>query len=373
MRQKRRGLWEDAASMIMACARLDQSAGFSKTHTMSDTLTNPPAGGSWAASPESFAALARGCALAPINELGVIAVRGEDAGKFLQSQLTNDVLALGERLTLNGYCSAKGRLIASFHQWREAGPLGETLCLQLPREILPAVMKRLSMFVLRAQVKLSDESASRHAWGLVGADAAAQLLAAGITPPAAVWDTARAGELCVARLPAAPAAPDRFLLTGPALPAPLAARPLSDSGVWWWSEIAAAVPTVWAATQEKFVPQMINFEVLGGVNFKKGCYPGQEIVARSQYLGKLRRRMALAHAAGPVAAGADVYLGADAVGVVVMAAAAPASASSSPGGFDLLFESPVDAQAAGGLRAGAADGPDLHIRPLPYELFDPTA
>lgn len=334
---------------------------------MSEAIANPSAGGAWAATPADFAALAAGCALAPINELGLIAVRGEDAGKFLQGQLTNDVLALGERLSLNGYCTAKGRLIASFQQWREAGPEGETIYLQLPREILPAVVKRLSMFVLRAKVKISDESATRHAWGLVGSGAAAALAAAGITPPAAVWDTSRTGETLIARLPAAPQAADRFLIVAPALPAGLAALPVASSGLWWWSEVAAAVPTVWAATQEKFVPQMINFEVLGGVNFKKGCYPGQEIVARSQYLGKLRRRMAAAHAAGPVAAGADVFAGPDPVGVVVMAAAAPG------GGWDVLFESPVDTQAAGGLRAGAADGPELTIRPLPYELFDPTA
>ncbi len=319
--------------------------------------------GAWTAPADQLAALATAPALVRLEELGVIAVSGEDAPKFLQGQLTNDVLELAERFTLNGYCTAKGRLIASFHQWRDA----DSIYLQLPRETLPAVMKRLSMFVLRSKVKLADVSDSIACHGLLGQGAAAALAAAGIAAPQAAWDSVQAGATRIARLPAAPGAAERFLLLGP-LPAGLAALPPADAGVWWWSEVDAAVPTVFAATQEKFVPQMINFEVLGGVNFKKGCYPGQEVVARSQYLGKLRRRMAVAHvAAESVAAAADVYAGADPVGTVVMAAAAP------QGGFDLLFESPVEQQLDARLHLGAADGPLLNLRPLPYEIFDPTA
>jgi folate-binding Fe-S cluster repair protein YgfZ len=114
---------------------------------------------------------------------------------------------------------------------------------------------------------------------------------------------------------------------------------------------------------------MVNLEVLGGVNFKKGCYPGQEVVARSQYLGKLRRRMAVAHVDGETRAGADIFAQgtAEAVGTVVMAASAP------QGGMDLLFEAPVDRAADGVLLANAHDGPRLSLRPLPYPLFDPTA
>jgi folate-binding Fe-S cluster repair protein YgfZ len=116
---------------------------------------------------------------------------------------------------------------------------------------------------------------------------------------------------------------------------------------------------------------MINFEVLGGVNFKKGCYPGQEIVARSQYLGKLKRRMQVAHAdlGDPPAAGSDVFQSAQGqpIGTVVMAARAPG------GGVDLLFEAPVDRAASGTLHIGAVGGAALRVLPLPYELFDPTA
>jgi folate-binding protein YgfZ len=154
--------------------------------------------------------------------------------------------------------------------------------------------------------------------------------------------------------------------TGAQLPLPPnVERVTSDR--WWLSEIEAAVPTVFAATQEKFVPQMINFEVLGGVDFKKGCYPGQEIVARSQYLGKLKRRMNVAHAdAANVQAAADVFAAGSEqpVGTVVMAA--PTSA-----GSELLFEAPLD-RTEGSLHLRGADGPLLTVRPLPYVLFDPT-
>jgi folate-binding protein YgfZ len=163
----------------------------------------------------------------------------------------------------------------------------------------------------------------------------------------------------------------RFLLTLPSnaqLPLSRASRH-DASSLWWLSEIEAAVPTVFAATQEKFVPQMINFEVLGGVDFKKGCYPGQEIVARSQYLGKLKRRMNVAHVdVIDVPTAADVFHsdGSQPIGTVVMAAA------TRQGGSELLFEAPIDRLESGSLHLQSADGPRLTVRPLPYTLFDPT-
>ncbi|MCU0951147.1 MAG: folate-binding protein, partial [Burkholderiaceae bacterium] len=167
---------------------------------------------------------------------------------------------------------------------------------------------------------------------------------------------------------------ERFVLRAPAdqadrLISALAAARRVSSGVYWWSQIDAARPTVVAATQEAFVPQMINLEVLGGVNFKKGCYPGQEIVARSQYLGKLRRRMSLGHIDGmPQAAapGGDVQVEGQTEpgGKIVLAAAAPG------GGMDLLIECPMDRIAEQTLLVG---GERLTLRPLPYELIDVTA
>jgi hypothetical protein len=337
---------------------------------MPDEVVTPVSLGAFAASTADLAAVLNAPAVARLLELGTIRVDGADATAFLQSQLTNDVAHLGnDALQLNGYCTPKGRLLATFHQWRD----GDAIVLQLPRQLVAPVAKRLSMFVLRAKVRLADTSDQCTTHALLGPQASAALRAAGIEPPAQTWASVENAGLRVSRLPAAPTVAERFLLTqaGSALPATLASLPMVSSDAWWWSEVAAAVPTVFPVTQEKFVPQMINFEVLGGVNFKKGCYPGQEIVARSQYLGKLKRRMQVAHAEidDPPAAGSDVFQSAQEqpIGTVVMAARAPG------GGVDLLFEAPVDRVASGTLHIGASGGAALRILPLPYELFDPTA
>jgi tRNA-modifying protein YgfZ len=308
--------------------------------------------------------------LVPLPELGVIAVSGADAITFLQAQLTSDVAHLAPgQMQLNGYCTAKGRLLATFHQWRH----GDDVMLRLPREILPAVMKRLAMFVLRAKVKLVDASEAWSTAGVLGPGVADLLQRNAVDVPAAPWTGTVDGPVRIDRVPDADAVINRFLITAPIaapLPGWCSGLPRAPAEAWWWSEIEAAVPTVFAATQEKFVPQMINFEVLGGVNFRKGCYPGQEIVARSQYLGKLKRRMQRAHVdlAG-VAAGADVHRSGEEqpVGTVVMAAPSPR------GGTELLFEVPIDRLQEGTMHVISSTGPALALRGLPYELFDPTA
>ncbi len=304
--------------------------------------------------------------LAPLPELGVVCVSGADAVSFLQSQLTNDVsrLAFG-KVQLSGYCTPKGRLLATFHQWRT----DEGVFMRMPREIIGSVVKRLSMFVLRAKAKVTDVSDAWATYALLG-ESTDVLHDAGLSAPDAPWASTTAGTVRVDRLLPTPDGVDRYLLTSPRE----SQLPLSDvargpSSLWWLSEIDAAVPTIFAATQEKFVPQMINLEVLGGVDFKKGCYPGQEIVARSQYLGKLRRRMNIADVdATDVQPAADVYHSdaAQPVGTVVMAA------ESSSLGTALLFEAPIDRLESGSLHLRSHDGPRLTVRPLPYVLFDPT-
>ncbi len=328
------------------------------------------AAGTWNTDAAALERALAGPVLAVLEEFGVIAASGADAARFLHAQLTNDVAGLAaDAVQLNGYCNAKGRLLAVFTTWRGA----DAIYLQLPREILPAVHKRLSMFVLRAKVTLADVSEQWVALGLIGRGATQLLQHAGGLQRT-VDASIALGETRIVRLRPSPRSNERFLLIVPARELPdwltrLQAAQRVASGVWWWSQIDAGIPDVFAATQEKFVPQMINLEVLGGVNFRKGCYPGQEVVARSQYLGKLRRRMGIAHVEDGAAAGADVYADGEAqpVGTVVMAATAPS------GGMDLLFECPVERVGAGVLRAGRADGPVLAVRPLPYELFDPTA
>ena len=321
----------------------------------------------WRAPAAELAAAQTQPVLAPLADLGVIAVSGADAAAFLQAQLTNDSEAARHQVTRNGYCTAKGRLLAVFDHWSE----GESHLLQLPREILAPVLKRLSMFVLRSKARLVDASADWLSHGLFGRGAAEVLARAGL-PVAETGATARAGALRIWRQPGSTHSAERFMLIAPRASAAelmvlLGSVTTVTPGVWWWSQIDAGVPTVLAATQEKFVPQMINLEVLGGVNFRKGCYPGQEVVARSQYLGKLRRRMHLGHVAGAAEAGADICVRGESqpIGTVVVAAAAPA------GGMDLLFECPVEA-ASNPLQL-AADGSAIVVRPLPYAIVDVTA
>lgn len=329
---------------------------------MSTVVEPIAAPGAFSAPPHELSAAADGVLLARLDELAHLRVHGADAVAFLQSQLTNDVAHLApDALQPTGYCTPKGRLLATFRQWRD----GEAIVLQLPRDLAAGVRKRLSMYVLRSQVRIDE--APLAAFGLVGPQAARVLAAAGAPVPAAPWSAVVHDGVRIARLPEGPRAAERFLLVADAAHdvAAWLGQPPAGSGAWWWSEIDAAVPTVFAATQEKFVPQMINYEVLGGVNFRKGCYPGQEVVARSQYLGKLRRRMRPAHAAGdaPPAAGGDVLAAGEPLGTIVLAAQAPG------GGIDLLVELPHDASGPLAL----ADGRSLAVRELPYALTDPTA
>jgi folate-binding protein YgfZ len=306
-----------------------------------------------------FEALRAGPVHAQLDEFGVIEARGPDVEAFLQAQLTNDVAQLArEGVQLNGYCTAKGRLLAVFTAWRDA----EAVYLQLPREILPSLLKRLSMFVLRAKVRLSDVSAQWTRTAVFGKGSAAALGAFGAAS-LEPWQAAASGALRLLRLSDAPSSGPRFLLIAPEAPALPTTR--VSSAAWWWTQADAAVPDVFLATQEAFVPQMINLEVLGGVSFRKGCFPGQEVVARSQYLGKLRRRMSVAQTTGQATIGADVLDASGApVGKIVLAAGAP------DGTTTLLFECPVERLAAS---LHTSDGADVRVGRLPYALHDVTA
>jgi hypothetical protein len=207
---------------------------------------------------------------ARLNRYGLLAVTGVDARDFLHAQLTNDIANLApERAVLAGWCTAKGRLLASFL----VIPSREGFLLQLARDLAPAVAKRLSMFVLRSKVKIADESAAWTQYGIWDTD----LNVAGVA-----WDgdtvTVRVGE-------------GRFFKMGRAL-SMTCGKP---EEAWTLREIRAGRPLVSAATQDQFVPQMLNFEALGAIDFQKGCYPGQEIVARAQYRGQVKRRMVHVH------------------------------------------------------------------------------
>ena len=292
---------------------------------------------------------------AELKRLGMLSCTGDDAREFLHAQLTNDFSALAaDRARYAGWCSAKGRLLANFL----VVPQAQGFLLQLSRDLAPAVAKRLSMFVLRAKVKVTDASNEWTQFGLWGTGAAERLAALGMPVPT--------GDLVVA--PDADAMVVRITQQHFVLLVKAAQRDRvpgnSDEGAWALEEIRAGRPLVVQATQDLFVPQMVNLERLGAVDFKKGCYPGQEIVARTQYRGVLKRRMVRARVAAAAAPGNDLYaddLPGQASGTVVNAAPAP------EGGSELLAVVQISSlENAAAIRFGAADGPQLELLPLPF-------
>jgi folate-binding protein YgfZ len=301
-----------------------------------------------------------------LDDWGVMRARGEDAGTFLQGQLTNDVLGVGAtQARLAGYCSAKGRLLATFVVWRDGH--GDYL-LACSADLLAATLKRLSMFVLRAKCKITDASAEVPLWGLAGE---AGLAALGAAAPAQVWGVAAtcgdggSGGGQAIRLPAALAggtAIPRVLLAATALPQP--APPPLDAAAWRWLEARSGTARIVAATVEQFVPQMVNLEVVGGVSFQKGCYPGQEVVARSQYRGTLKRRAFVVTSEAALQPGQEVFHDADPGQPAGMVVLAGSHAGVSAG----LVELKLSASEGGALHLGGADGPRLALDTLPYEL-----
>jgi len=228
---------------------------------------------------------------ARLSRYGLLSVTGEDAREFLHAQLTQDIRSLpADRAALAGWCSAKGRLLATFLVI--PGPQG--FLLQLARDLAAPVAKRLAMFVLRSKVKVADESERWAQDGLWDMEStAADVAWSGAT------GTVRVGER-------------RYLQLGP-LEA-MQAAPTAGEEEWTLQEIRAGRPLITAATQDQFVPQMVNLEKLGAVDFQKGCYPGQEIVARAQYRGQVKRRMVQLR----VPAGSDLRPGQEFEGGVVV-------------------------------------------------------
>ena len=226
---------------------------------------------------------------ARLTRYGVLSVSGAEARDFLHAQLTNDVLHLAPgRVALAGWCSAKGRLLATFL----VIPAADGYLLQLARDLAPTVAKRLSMFILRSKVKVEDVS---DAWTQDG-----------------VWDVEREGPEVVWQDGgvSVQVGNRRYLELCP----DAKEKPTAAESAWTLQEIKAGRPFISAATQDQFVPQMVNLEKLGGVDFQKGRYPGQEIVARAQYRGQVKRRMVQLQAP----AGAELRPGQDYNGGVVV-------------------------------------------------------
>jgi len=293
-----------------------------------------------------------------LPDWGVIRAREADAAKFLQGQLTNDVLGLGPgNSRLAGFCSAKGRLQASFVVWR---PADDEFLLACRADLLAATLKRLSMFVLRAKCKLSDASGEIALWGLAGAAAASALGAA------AVWGRLDRDGTTLIRLPDA-AGHARCLAAVPGGgDAALPSAPEIALDAWRWLDVCSGIVAIEAATVDRFVPQMVNYERVGGVDFAKGCYPGQEVVARSEFRGTTKRRTLRFDSDAIPAAGQDVFV----TGMPDEPAGTVANAAPHPSGIggSALIEVRLAALDVGDLRLGRADGPLLRRGELPYTL-----
>ena len=299
-----------------------------------------------------------------LTHMGVIRVAGEDAAKFLQGQLTQDFALLGlSEARLAAFCNAKGRMQASFVVFKRSE---DEILMVCSRDILAATLKRLSMFVLRAKARLSDASADFAIYGLTGY--AIESIATNAHP---AWAKVDFDASSLVYLPAGAGVPRAFWC-GPSDAAPPDGAPL-PLAVWHWLSVQSGIAMITQPIFEAFVPQMLNYESVGGVNFKKGCYPGQEIVARSQFRGTLKRRAYLVHAASEgaaLAAGQEVFHARDPeqpCGLVAAAAPCPA------GGFDAIVSMQTAAAADasdGNLRAASAEGPVLTLLPLPYALLE---
>jgi hypothetical protein len=317
--------------------------------------------------PEEELAAARDAAVVcDLTPLAAMRVAGADAAAFLQGQFTSDVAALVTgSAQYSAWCSPKGRMLANFLLLRTEATTFELL---LPASMIDPIRKRLTMFVLRSKLTIEDTSAESVRIGVGGPTAVTALGAASIDAPARFQCRTLDGGLIVA-VPGG-----RYIASmRPAFAEPLWDR-LSSAAraagfpVWQWLAIRAGIPIITAATTDSLVPQMANWDALDGVSFRKGCYTGQEIVARTQYLGRLKERTVLAHVeAVPPRPGEKLYsaaFGDQSCGTVLNAAAAPG------GGSDLVAALQIAATQRGDVRIGSPDGPAIILLPLPYPLPD---
>ena len=299
--------------------------------------------------------------MAPLPHLAVIQAQGEDAANFLHNQLTNDVLLLPVgQSRLAAFCSAKGRMQASFIVIKTSP---DTVLLVMNLDLLPQTLKRLSMFVLRAKVKMSDVTAQWQLFGLLG-DSAKEVMGEASPWQAVAVDDGHTVALYPSMV--GDLAVPRALWLAPTLQSPPSGPDVSTE-IWLWSDVMSGVALLSQPLFEYFVPQMLNYESVGGVNFKKGCYPGQEIVARSQFRGTLKRRTALVHSAVSLGAGQDIFTPTDPeqpCATTVLSAARPDG-----NGFDALVSGTIESMQTG-WHAGSAEGACLDLLPLPYTLLE---
>lgn len=320
----------------------------------------------FAAPRTEHAAAAQGTVLVDLSATAMIRANGQDLVNFLQGQLSNDIRLVDESHTqLSAYSNPKGRMLAVFRIMRH----GEHYLLQLPRSLRDSVTKRLKMYVLRSKVTLENAD-DLVAIGVSGPDAESLVGQFTGAVPEKENECLQDHTRTVIRLPGH--FPRFELVTNEEdaeriwLSWSPSARACGASA-WSWLNIVAGLPTVYPETSEAFVPQMANLELIGGVSFKKGCYPGQEIVARMQYLGRLKQRMYRVHAQCETAPrpGTEIYaddFGEQSAGTVVDAQIAPL------GGYDMLAVVQIGSARNGNLHLNDGRGPLIVIQDLPYAL-----
>lgn len=307
------------------------------------------------------------CALSDLTQLGLVTVSGPEAASFLQGQLTNDVVGLAtDRSQIGGHCSPKGRMLAAFRIFK----MDDEVYLQIPRNMVDAIVQRLKMYLLRAKATIENASDRLVAVGIAG-DCAPSLLSSSLEAiPEHDNGLARSGELTTIRIPGGPV--PRFEVLGPA-PAlgklwdELAAvASVVNAEYWALSDIRAGIPSVFPETSDAFVPQMANLQLIDAVSFTKGCYTGQEVVARMQYLGRLKRRMYRAQVRADLLPrpGDALYCPSSsseqATGRIVDAR------TNAKGDCELLAVVEIEAAEAGEVRLGGPEGPLLSFSEPPY-------
>lgn len=313
--------------------------------------------------------------VAQLKQTGLLSAEGDDAIRFIHGQFSNDIEHLRQDAAcLAAYCTPQGRILALFRIWKSA----QKVWMSLPKDILPALKKRLQIYILRAKVKLADESSNRVLLGIGGKHAEAVLSRWFSGLPLAVSGKTESETGVLVRMEDAFGSP-RYLLAvptekWPSLKSILSAElALCDENSWLLGDIEAGIPQITLPVQDKFIPQMVNLEEANGLSFKKGCYPGQEVIARSQYRGSVKRKMfhgqigLVAKATTSslnIAAGAELF---DAQGEVCGTVVQAAHNGNQQ--IDFLAVVATAAKEAGNIRAETPDGPLVNWVELPYSVL----
>jgi len=310
-----------------------------------------------------------GLVITDLSHFSIVKVNGDDAETFLQGQLTNDIQQLDEHSSqLSGYCNQKGRMLASFRIYKKQNDL----FLLIPQELYEDTFKRLRMYVMRSKVEFNNCSEDYVSIGVSGPNADSELEAQLKSIPQDVDQVTHSNELSIIKLAGTQ---PRYQITGPIEQMielwqnlDVDAAPVGKD-VWNLLDIRAGIPTIYLPTVEAFVPQMVNLELINGVSFKKGCYTGQEIVARMHFLGKLKRRMYRIHidTDEPVLPGTALFspdsTSGQGTGSIVVAAPA-----SSDKGTEALAVMQISESQNTNLKLNDNNGPSIRVLEIPYEF-----